>query len=205
VLGALAQVIPERVIAEGAGNVWLTTVRGVGENRFVTVFFASGGTGARPTKDGLSTTSFPSGIATAPIEIIESTSPLLFRRKEFRPDSGGAGTYRGGLGQTIEVEVRTGEPYVVSSLADRFQFPALGYAGGAAGAPGGFSTSFGGPANPKLSIRMPAGSSFVLDLPGGGGYHDPSQRREEALAEDIAEGLVTEDGAGTQSGSSLPA
>lgn len=205
VLGALAQVVPERVIAEGAGNVWLTTVRGVGENRFVTVFFASGGTGARPTKDGLSTTSFPSGIATAPIEIIESTSPLLFRRKEFRPDSGGAGTYRGGLGQTIEVEVRTGEPYVVSSLADRFQFPALGYAGGAAGAPGGFSTSFGGPANPKLSIRMPAGSSFVLDLPGGGGYHDPSQRREEALAEDIAEGLVTEDGAGTHSGSSLPA
>ncbi len=193
VLGALAQVIPDRVIAEGAGNVWLTTVRGVGENRFVTVFFASGGTGARPTKDGLSTTSFPSGIATAPVEIIESTSPLLFRRKEFRPDSGGAGTYRGGLGQTIEVEVRTGEPYVVSSLSDRFRFPAQGYAGGAPGARGGFSTSVGGPANPKLSIRMPAGASFVLELPGGGGYHDPSGRQSEALTEDLEEGLVTEE------------
>jgi N-methylhydantoinase B len=192
VLGALAQVIPDRVIAEGAGNVWLTTVRGIGEDRFVTVFFASGGTGARPTKDGLSTTSFPSGIATAPVEIIESTSSLFFRRKEFRPDSGGAGMYRGGLGQTIEVEVRTGEPYVVSSLSDRFRFPARGYAGGAPGAPGAFSTSFGGPANPKLSIRMPAGTSFVLDLPGGGGYHDPSGRRLEALSEDIEEGLVTE-------------
>jgi len=200
VLGALARVVPENVIAEGAGNVWLTTVRGVGDNRFVTVFFASGGTGARPTKDGLSTTSFPSGIATAPIEIIESTSPLLFRRKEFRPDSGGAGTFRGGLGQTIEVEVRTGEPYVVSSLADRFLFPAQGYAGGGPGAPGGFSTSFGGPTNPKLSIRMPVGSSFVLDLPGGGGYHDPSQRSAEALSEDIAEGLVTGDVALDQGG-----
>jgi len=47
---------------------------------------------------------------------------------------------------------------------------------------------------------MPAGSSFVLDLPGGGGYHDPSQRREEALAEDIAEGLVTEEAAMTDYG-----
>ena len=195
VLGALAQVIPDRVVAEGSGNVWLTTVRGSGENRFVTVFFASGGMGARPTKDGLSTTSFPSGIATAPVEIIESTSPLFIRRKEFRPDSGGSGKYRGGLGQTIEVEVRTGEPYVVSSLSDRFRFPARGYAGGHPGACGGFSTSFGSDVNPKLSIRMPAGASFVLELPGGGGYHDPSLRSPEKLAEDMAEGLVTEEGA----------
>ncbi|MGH8914858.1 MAG: hydantoinase B/oxoprolinase family protein, partial [Acidimicrobiia bacterium] len=195
VLGALAQIVPDRVIAEGAGNVWLTTVRGVGENRFVTVFFASGGTGARPTKDGLSTTSFPSGIATAPVEIIESTSPLLFKRKEFRPDSGGAGMYRGGLGQTIEVEIRTGEPFVVSSLADRFRFPAQGYAGGQPGAAGAFSTSSGGPANPKLSIRLPAGASFVLELPGGGGYHDPAERPSEAVKMDIEEGLVSEEAA----------
>ncbi|MGH8913979.1 MAG: hydantoinase B/oxoprolinase family protein, partial [Acidimicrobiia bacterium] len=136
------------------------------------------------------------------IEIIESTSPLFFRRKEFRTDSGGAGTYRGGLGQVIEVEVRTGEPYVVSSLSDRFLFPAQGYDGGAPGAAGGFSTSFGGAANPKLSIRMPAGESFVLELPGGGGYHQPSDRSPEAVAEDIAEGLVTKAAAAADYGAS---
>jgi N-methylhydantoinase B len=195
VFGALAQIVPDNVIAEGSGNVWLTTVRGGGKNRFVTVFFASGGTGARPTKDGLSTTSFPSGIATAPVEIIESTSPLLFRRKEYRSDSAGAGRFRGGLGQTIEVEVRTGEPFVVSSLSDRFQFPACGYAGGHPGAPGSFSTSPGGPTNPKLSIRLPAGASFTLELPGGGGYHDPAGRLPQAVRQDTEEGLVTPEAA----------
>ena len=114
-------------------------MRGAGEDRFVSVFFASGGTGARPDKDGLSTTSFPSGIATSPIEIVESTSPLLFRRKEFLTDSGGAGRHRGGLGQVIEVEVRTGEPFVVSSLADRLRFAAEGYAGGSDGSLARFS------------------------------------------------------------------
>jgi N-methylhydantoinase B len=191
VLGALAQVIPERVIAEGAGNIWLTTVRGAGRNRFITVFFAAGGTGARPTKDGLSATSFPSGIATAPVEVIETTSPLVFRRKELRPDSGGPGRFRGGLGQAIEVEVRTGEPFIVSSLSDRMRFAAQGYLGGRPGAPGGFRTSLGTRPNIKLSQRFPAGTRFTLELPGGGGFHDPMTRDPDAVARDVAEGLVT--------------
>jgi N-methylhydantoinase B len=191
VLGALAQVIPDRVIAEGAGNVWLTTTRGAGDNRFVTVFFASGGMGARPTQDGPSTTSFPSGIATAPIEITETVSPLVFRHKELRPDSGGPGKFRGGLGQRIEVEVRTGEPFVVSSLSDRLRFAAQGYLGGKEGAFGGFSTSAGESRNPKLSNRLPEGTVYVLELPGGGGFYDPSERDPAAVAADVAEGLVT--------------
>jgi N-methylhydantoinase B len=191
VLGALASVLPDQVVAEGSGNVWLTTVRGTGDNRFVTVFFASGGMGARPDKDGLSTTSFPSGIATTPVEIIEASSPLVFKRKEFRPDSGGPGRYRGGLGQTIEIRVRTGEPYVVSALSDRFRFPAQGYGGGGPGAPGGFLTSSGREDNPKLSIRMEPGESFTLELPGGGGYHDPKTRSRAALEKDVDEGLVS--------------
>jgi N-methylhydantoinase B len=191
VLGALAKVIPDRVIAEGAGNVWLTTTRGMGRDRFVTVFFASGGMGARPDRDGPSTTSFPSGIATAPIEITETTSPLVFRHKELRVDSGGPGKYRGGLGQRIEIEVRTGEPFVVSSLSDRLRFPAEGYLGGLPGAPGGFSTSVGEARNPKLSNRLPANARYTLELPGGGGFFDPRERDPAAIAEDVAEGLVT--------------
>jgi N-methylhydantoinase B len=191
VLGALAGVLPDAVIAEGAGNVWLTTVRGAGEDRFVSVFFASGGMGARPTKDGLSTTSFPSGIATAPVEVIETTSPLVIRRKELLPDSAGAGRYRGGLGQRIEVQVRTGEPFVVSSLADRLKFPAEGYAGGHPGAKADFLVDGEHVENPKISRRLEPGATITLDLPGGGGFHDPSLRDPDLVREDVREGLVS--------------
>jgi len=191
VLGALAQIIPDRVIAEGAGNIWLTTVRGAGRNRFVSVFFAAGGTGARPNKDGLSCHSFPSGIATAPVEVIETTSPLVIRRKELRPDSGGPGRFRGGLGQSIDVEVATGEPFIVSSLSDRMKFAAQGYLGGKRGARGGFKTSQGARPNIKLSQRFRPGTRFTLDLPGGGGFYDPLERDPSAVARDVSEGLVS--------------
>jgi N-methylhydantoinase B len=190
VFGALEAVLPGRVIAEGAGGIWLTTVRGAGRRRFVSVFFSAGGTGARPTADGLSTTAFPSGVASSPVEVIETTGPLVIRRKEYRRDSGGAGRYRGGLGQVIEVEVRTGEPYVVSTLSDRFVQPAGGYRGGGPGAPAGFRTSTGRRRSPKLSLAMAAGETFTLELPGGGGYYDPAERPPEEVAADVAEGLV---------------
>jgi N-methylhydantoinase B len=196
VFGALVDVVPERVVAEGSGNIWLTTVRGRGANRFVAVLFAAGGMGARPTKDGLSATSFPSGIATTPVEVIEATSPLVVRRKELREDSGGPGRFRGGLGQTIELEVRTGEPYAVSVLCDRMRFPAEGYLGGGAGALARFATSEGDEPDPKLTQLLPAGSRFVLELPGGGGFHDPAERDPDAVARDIAEGLVSSAAAG---------
>lgn len=191
IFGALEPVLPGRVIAEGAGGIWLTTVRGAGRDRFVSVFFSAGGTGARPTADGLSTAAFPSGVATAPVEVIETTGPLLVRRKELRRDSGGPGRWRGGLGQVVEVEVRTGEEYVVSVLSDRFTRAAEGYSGGRPGSRSGFRTSAGARRSPKLSQRLPAGSSFTLELPGGGGYFDPRERPAEAVAEDVAEGLVS--------------
>jgi N-methylhydantoinase B len=191
VFGALEPVLQDRVIAEGSGNIWLTTVRGSGTDRFIAVFFAAGGTGARPTSDGLSTTAFPSGVATAPVEVIETTSPLVIRKKQYRRDSGGAGKYRGGLGQEIKVEVRTGEPYVVSCLSDRFWEPAHGYAGGRPGAKAGFRTDAGSRRSPKLSLRQPAGASFTLLLPGGGGFHDPRDRDDVQVREDVAEGLVS--------------
>ncbi len=191
VFGALERVLPGRVIAEGAGGIWLTTVRGAGPDRFVSVFFSAGGTGARPAADGLSTTAFPSGVASSPVEVIETTGPLVIRRKEYRRDSGGPGRYRGGLGQVIDVEIRTGEPYVVSTLSDRFSRPARGYAGGKPGARSGFRVSTGARRSPTLSSAMPAGAAFRLELPGGGGYFDPAKRPAEAVAEDVAEGLVS--------------
>ena len=70
---------------------------------FSTVIFHCGGTGARPGKDGLDVTAFPSGVRTIPVEATESVAPVMFCRREFREGSGGAGTYRGGLGQVIEL------------------------------------------------------------------------------------------------------
>lgn len=195
VFGALEEVIPDRLVAEGSGNIWLATVRGAGEQRFVTVFFAAGGMGARPTQDGLSTTSFPSGIASTPIEVLESTSPLVVRRKELRPDSGGPGQYRGGLGQTIEVEVRTGEPYVVSVLSDRVRFAAEGYRGGEPGMTGGFLIPPDSRPNPKLFVHVEAGRRFVLELPGGGGFSPPERRDRRAVERDVLEGLISEEAA----------
>src|SRR5207253_4903435 len=118
--------------------------------------------GARPTADGLSTTAFPSGVASSPVEVVETTGPLVIRRKEYRRDSGGAGRHRGGLGQVIEVEVRTGEPYVVSVLSDRFTQPAAGYAGGRPGARGGFLASPGSPRNRGGGGRRTRGGSTGL-------------------------------------------
>lgn len=195
IFGALAPVLEKRVMAEGAGGIWLATIRGRGENRFVSVFFCAGGTGARPAQDGLSTTAFPSGVAASPVEVIETISPVVIRRKEYRRDSGGPGRYRGGLGQSIEVEVRTGEPYVVSVLSDRFRAPAEGYLGGKPGARSGFTIRPGGKRDPKLSTPLPAGAVFRLELPGGGGFYDPTTRDREKLAEDLAEGLISKAGA----------
>ena len=197
VMEALAPIAPHAAMAQGSGNVWLVTARGnhAGE-QFVTVFFASGGTGARPGRDGLSATSFPSGIASTPVEVLEAGSPLVIEEKSLRPDSGGGGRWRGGLGQRIRVSMRGGEPWIVSCLADRLDHPAPGMAGGGPGAPGGFRISDGRRPNPKLSNAVPAGGHMVLDLPGGGGYGDPAERPEELRKADLEDGKVTRPQAG---------
>ena len=82
----------------------------------------------------------------------------------------------------------SGEPFVVSSLADRMRFPAEGYLGGRPGGRGGFSTSLDEEHDPKLSLDLPAGARFTLDLPGGGGFYDPADRDPAAVADDVAKG-----------------
>ena len=109
VLGALEQALPGRTPAEGASCIWNPVFLGSGggdnreEDSFVINPIFNGGTGARAGKDGLSTTAFPSGVRTTPTEVNEVTSPLVVLQREFRPGSGGAGRFRGGLGQTLEI------------------------------------------------------------------------------------------------------
>jgi N-methylhydantoinase B len=184
VFGALASALPERVMAPGADGLWDTQVFGEDPHtggRFTYVWFSAGGTGALATKDGLSATAFPSGIAGVPAEVIEQLSPLLVKRRALRQDSGGAGTYRGGLGQVMELAVRGDKPFIFSGLYERIQHPAPGLHGGRAGAPGRLHTN-----NPDVTLRaktrtlLPAGTEITLELPGGGGFGPPWRRARRA-------------------------
>ena len=105
-------------------------------HRFTIITFNSGGTGARPGKDGLSATAFPSGVRGMPVETTEQIAPLLFWRKEYRPDSGGAGTWRGGLGQIMEIGSAEEQPFALLAMFERVDHPARGRDGGGNGAPG---------------------------------------------------------------------
>ncbi|MFQ5899483.1 MAG: hydantoinase B/oxoprolinase family protein [Candidatus Methylomirabilia bacterium] len=193
VAGALAQALPDRVMAEGSANIWGIQVAGkdLTGTPFTYIFFTSGGTGARATKDGLSATAFPSGVFGTPVEVIESLSPLLVERKELRPDSGGPGRYRGGLGQTISFRVRTRDPFVCSILCDRTRTAAHGFFGGRAGARGEVWINGQQPENPKAEqVREPE-ARVEIRLPGGGGFGDPAMRDPDLVRRDREEGYVT--------------
>jgi len=192
IAGALGQAVPERVMAEGSANIWGIQVAGRdGDDRpFSHVFFCSGGTGARATKDGLSATAFPSGVLGTPAEVLETISPLLIERKELRPGSGGAGRHRGGLGQTIAFRVRTSQPYTCSVLCDRTRTPASGFLGGEAGALGEVLIDGARPANPKQEQTIRPGALVEVRLPGGGGYGPPAERDPDLVERDRLEGYV---------------
>ena len=103
---------------------------------FEIVTFNSGGTGARPTSDGLNATAYPSGVRTMPVEATENVSPLVFWSKELKPDSGGAGRTRGGTGQIMEIGTKGDLEFAVQAAFDRVANAPKGREGGCAGAAG---------------------------------------------------------------------
>jgi N-methylhydantoinase B len=199
--GALAQIVPDMVLAQGADSLWNTQITGqrADGDPFTYVYFSGGGMGARPESDGLSATAFPSGIRGVPAEVIESISPVVMHKRELRPDSEGAGRHRGGFGQEMEIGVRGGEiggegngsPYTLSAMYDRTRFPAPGMLGGHDGEAGSVGTASGEVLHPKRQQRIPAGERVVLKLPGGGGYGDPLERAPDLVRRDVEDGLVS--------------
>ncbi len=197
VLGALHDCLPGRIPAESASALWNIhlSVRPladeIGGKGAEMLMFNSGGTGARPSADGLSATAFPSGVHTMPVEATEQAGPVIVWRKELRPDSSGAGEHRGGLGQVIEIEAARGYSFRFSAMFDRIENPARGRGGGLAGAPGSVALDDGTKLRGKGMQPVPAGRRLVLNLPGGGGYGDPARRAPEAIARDLANGTIT--------------
>ena len=195
VLGALAQALPGRVLAEGAAALWnihmsVRPVTGATGRRAEILMFNSGGMGARPGLDGLSATAFPSGVMTMPIEATEQVGPVIVWRKELRADSGGDGEYRGGLGQIIEIEPLKDHEFDFSAMFDRVNHPARGRNGGKDGAAGIAALDDGTPLRPKGWQHVPTGRRLVLHLPGGGGYGDPARRDAGARETDVRRGYV---------------
>jgi N-methylhydantoinase B len=198
VFGCLHQAIPDRVPAEGTSCLWTLTLGSKGGGnapRFMINAVHNGGTGARPAKDGMSATAYPSGVRGTPAEITEQTSPLVFWRKELRPDSGGPGRRRGGLGQVIEVEHRLGAPFNIWAAFDRIRQPPRGRAGGGNGTAGSVGLADGMRLNGKGLQEIPPGARLVVHTPGGGGYGAAPEREAELVARDLRDGYITAEAA----------
>ncbi|MGE0408935.1 MAG: hydantoinase B/oxoprolinase family protein [Amphiplicatus sp.] len=199
VLGALAKAIPDRVPAEGAACLYLPVLlggQGIGGGEdFVMNAFYTGGTGARPYKDGISCTAFPSGVKNTPVEINETTAPIIMWRKEYITDSGGAGEYRGGLGQAMAFEHAEGRAMAASKMFDRIRNPARGRDGGRAGGPGAARLDDGTILSGMGRDIVPAGRRLIIETPGGGGKGDPRKRAREKVAQDLRAGLISENAA----------
>ena len=169
---------------------------GANGSRFNVMNVGMGGIGARPGKDGLSVTAFPSGVGAIPVEVTESESPLVFWRKEFLPDSGGAGAFRGGLGQVVEVGSTERHPFTVSAATfDRMRNPARGRDGGRPGRHGTARLASGPRFDDKAVHTIPPGDRLVVELPGGGGLGDPRRRDPERIRADLEAGYITPEGA----------
>jgi N-methylhydantoinase B len=202
-MGCLHQAVPAQVTAEGSSALWNPPLRGGGSvsgqgggNRrvpadFEVITFNSGGTGARATLDGLDGTAFPSGVRTMPVEATENAAPVVFWRKELRPDSAGAGRTRGGAGQIMEVAAKDDLEFAVNAIFDRIANAPRGRAGGADGATGAVALKSGERLRTKGFQIIPEGNRLVLLLPGGGGMGDPAARDPALVARDVRDGLLS--------------
>ncbi len=193
ILGALSKAMPDRCIADGANSVWVSMWRGdrVQGDPFIFMLFQPGGTGARPTKDGLNAIGFPTGVAGVPVEVMENLTGMVLTHKQIRQDSGGAGTFRGGCGQSAGFRTRTGKPWSMVGLFDRTKYPSQGAAGGQGGLMGEYYLSTGERPHPKELLLFPPEVSAFVDLPGGGGYFHPFGRDPLRVLDDVVHGYVS--------------
>ena len=205
VFGCLHKLLPGRVPAEGTSCLWnLRLGAGHGittrdpntklENTtFTAMSFHSGGAGARPNKDGLSATPFPSGVRNVPVEVLEAITPIVIWRKELRLNSGGAGQFRGGLGQRMVVGNREKAEFAIFGTFDRVKNPARGRDGGKPGATGSLTLTSGKKLKGMGRQVIPMGEELIIEMPGGGGYGNPKSRDRKKIMEDIRAGLISAD------------
>ena len=192
VIRTLAEALPDKAIAETGAPPHLTAYMGRGNSgrRFVDIMFANGGLGARPTMDGVSSLGFPANISGVPVEVTENEKPLTFLHKELAVDSGGAGTFRGGLGQSLAVRSTSPEKMTFAVRLDRTEHPTIGLDGGGKGAPASVTIN-GHAVHPKKTQELNHGDVFAVQCAGGAGHGHPEARARAAIADDLADGYVS--------------
>ena len=205
VLGALAEAVPERAAAAGQGTMNNLTLGGTDprtETPYAFYETQGGGAGATASWDGMDAVHVHmSNTRNTPAEVLETAYPLRVRRYALRPDSGGAGEHRGGLGLRRDVEVRAAA--ACSLLGDRRRHAPYGFAGGEPGEPGADLLLRDGEATPveaKTTLDLAPGDVLSIRTPGGGGYGDPADRDPEAVRRDLELGRLTPEAAGERYG-----
>ena len=202
IMRALAQVVPERVVAAGEGGPTLVAFGGYDEDRrpFGTTEVVVGAWGARATRDGLEGVSNPlANLSNQPIELLESDLPLEVVAYRLVPDSGGAGEHRGGLAYEREYRVRA-ERATLTIRTDRRHHPPYGLEGGSAGAPSENTTVVDGvegdlPPMPMAALTLSRGDRFRHRSAGGGGFGSPLARDPSRVLADVRDGKVSVDAA----------
>jgi N-methylhydantoinase B len=135
-----------------------------------------------------------------PVEITESMAPVIVHRKEYRIDSGGAGMFRGGLGQVMEIESAEAMPFAIATAFDRMEHPARGVNGGGPGMVGQVSTTSGRSLSGKGHYSIQPGERLIVEMPGGGGYGVALQRDPSHVARDVRDGRLSAEAALAQYG-----
>jgi N-methylhydantoinase B len=199
VMAAMARITPSTVMAGSQGTSAIMTFGGVdyrtGE-RYVSYESVKGGFGARPTKDGINgVASTVTNMSNTPIEMIEMSFPVRVEEYALLPDTGGAGTWRGGLGVRRVWRVLEQDSHA-AVCCERTVTPPFGLAGGLTGAPARLMLELPDGSSRKLVSKggfiAPAGSRVVMEAPGSGGYGPPSGRDRARVAEDVRDGYVSE-------------
>ena len=202
VIKALAAACPERALA-GWSRRFRIAIKGMNprtDRPFIWhMFHARGGGGASPVGDGWPTAGegqAAGGIKFGSIEVTEVRFPLFFKRHEFRPDSAGAGKYRGGDGSEMEMQIDTTEAAEANTAGDGVRYAPYGLLGGEDGLPHRYRLISKGRRRflktKEVGIPVLPGDVFYIESSGGGGYGDPKERAPEAHAADLANGVVTE-------------
>ncbi len=197
-------IAPERVNGCAYGTINALSIAGHRKNgsRWVMFSFFGGGHGGHPEGDGLNHGNAPISTATIPpLEILEAAYPVAFTQWALRPNSGGNGKHRGGLGAIYEIELLE-ESATAFLFGERGKFPPLGVVGGEAGALNSFSydcddmDAIDGKKTPELvskitGIKLKKGQRVRLETPGGGGYGKVTERPKSLYENDVAQGYVT--------------